>query len=134
MARRASSGINLPALMGGLLLFILLAAAAYFFLGRKKTSFESADPLSVIEFEAGSKMLAGGVFRAEGTIEDNRVSGSGQVVILKIEEPGHTGFLPIIVTREAKSKGVNLLRGQKYTFLVEIDTDGVAKAQDIVRQ
>ncbi|MGE9269053.1 MAG: hypothetical protein ACQKBY_13250 [Verrucomicrobiales bacterium] len=134
MARRASSGINQKALITGLLLCLLVAAAGYFLFGRKKDSFAKAEPLVMAEVTtAGANMLAGNEYRVEGKIFDNRVNSSGQVITLEVGDEGSSDFLSLLITEEAKAKGVNFVRGQHYAFLVRFNTDGVAEALDVNR-
>jgi hypothetical protein len=127
MARRASSGVNLKAVLIGIGIFVLLLGGGYFVLNRKD-SFDAPE-LNFVEFERNSRSLSGNRYKVTGTLVERHIVPEGQMVILHLGDQSSPKPLPIIVPPDFKGGNLNLQAD--YSFLIEFDTQGVPVAIDV---
>ena len=127
MPRRASSGVNLQAVLIGIGVLALLLGGGYYVLNRKDTF--TAPDLDYVEFESNSRSLAGNKYKVSGTLIDRRIETAGQVVVVELGDKSNPQPLPIIIP--AGFKGGNLTKQSQYSFPIEFDVKGMAVAIDV---
>lgn len=127
MARRASSGVNLKAVLIGIVIVVLLIVGGYLVLNRKD-SFDAPE-LNFLEFERNSRSLAGNRYQITGTLIERHIEPEGQIVVVELGDKSNPKPLPIIVPPDFKGGNLNLQA--QYSFLIEFDTKGVPVAIDV---
>lgn len=128
MARRASSGVNLQAVLIGIGILALLLGAGYFVLNQKSSGFD--DPVLDIEQAlANSRSLSGNRYQASGKLVERYIETNGQIVMLEMGEKSNPKHLPILIPEEFRGGNLNLQAD--YTFQIEFNTKGVAVALDV---
>jgi len=128
MPRRASSGVNLQAILIGIGIFALLLGGGYFVLNTKSSAFDAPE-LNIEEALANSRSLSGNRYQTTGKLIDRRIEPQGQLVVIQMGEQSNTKHLPIIIPPDFKGGNLNLQAD--YTFLIEFNTKGVAVAMDV---
>ena len=128
MARRASSGVNIQALLIGAVVLILALGGGYWFLTRKPTGFD-APKLDMVQALENSRSLAGNKYQITGTLIDRRIETTGSLVTLQIGEAASVKHLSILIRDDFEGGNLNLQ--DEYTFLIEFNTDGLAVARDV---
>jgi hypothetical protein len=131
MARRASSRVS-PATLVLALVFILgaIAAGSYFLVGQSNP-FRALPPLDVASYLENANSLRGNVYRVDGTVQNSLAfsSARGRLVSIQTGEGSRADYLAILVPVEFNH--INLQKGQRYQFKVEIGKDGVIEAKDL---
>lgn len=127
MARRASSGVNIKAVLIGVGILTLILGIGYFVLNRRDGF--TAPELNFVEYEDSSRSLSGNQYQVSGTLIHRHVESSGQIVVLDLGDKTNSQPLPIIIPQDFQ--GVNLTPKASYLFLIEFNTSGVAVALEI---
>ncbi len=125
MARRASSGINIKALLSGAVTLALLLGSAFWFINRDTSGFD-APPLDLARDIDNLKSLAGNENSISGILIDRQITNNGQIATLKIDPDQ---FISIIIPNGFKGRNLNLQNS--YTFLVKFNTDGLPVALNV---
>ena len=128
MARRASSGVNLQAVLIGVGILVLLLGGGYFVLNSKSSAFDAPE-LDIEQALGNSRSLSGNKYQTTGKLTDRRIEPEGQVVTIQLGEQSNPKFLPIIIPPDFRGGNLNLQAD--YTFLIEFNTSGVAVALDV---
>ncbi|HEY8966100.1 MAG TPA: hypothetical protein VIM58_06635 [Candidatus Methylacidiphilales bacterium] len=132
MVRKARSKVSL----GTLILVIVLIAAgmgggAYFF-NKMGDPYRTTPPLDLGAYLENANSLRGNAYKIEGTV-DNSLAWSptkGRLISVLIEGKGSDGgIVPVFVP--AKFNYLNLQKGQRYQFKIEIGKDGVIEVTDM---
>ena len=127
MARRASSSFPTGKLLASLGVLLALAAGLYSFLGSSKDPFRTLSAFPVKEYLENANSLKGNTYRIEAMVDKTLevVPASGR--LFSVETAGD--LLPVLVP--ASLNGVNVERGQKLNFRVQVNEKGLVVASDI---
>ena len=126
MARRASSSAH-PVwivIAAGLLLAAL--AGGYLLFGKINDPYRTMTLLPVQDYLQNSNSLRGNVYKVEATITQLLESSSAGR-LFSVDVGGEE--LPILVPPQFNS--INIERGQRYFFKIEVSDKGILKAQDV---
>ncbi len=128
MARRASSRIHPGILIGAIAAIAVAIIAGKSLIGKKSASFGDTPKLSMDEFMENGNMLRGNEYVVEGQIEEKLqwTTDNGQLVSLRLTEPGGDEFLPIQIPPELSKRNIDTK--QKYAFRVKFRQNGIAVA------
>ncbi len=127
MARRASSSAH-PIWMlvaGGILLAAL--AGGYLIFGKASDPYRTLTVLPVADYLENSNSLRGNVYKVEGTISKALEFSTANGRLFSVEVGGD--LVPILVPPQFNS--VNMERGQRFSFKIEVGDKGILKAQDV---
>jgi hypothetical protein len=127
MARRASSsahpvwifiaaGIVLAALGGGYVIF-----------GKASDPYRTMTALPVADYLENSNSLRGNEYKLDGTISKSLEYSSVNGRLFSVEVGND--LLPILVPPQFNS--VNIERGQRFVFKIEVGDKGILKAKDV---
>ncbi len=131
MARRAHSTIHPIWIFIGILLMVGLMVGGYLFYGRESDPYRTTTELDVPAYLENSNSLRGNIYKVKGTIL-NSLSWSltaGRLFSIEISSSSNTEVLPILIP--IKFNEVNIQKGQRFYFKVEIDEKGILKLQDL---
>ena len=134
MVRKARSKIS----VGTLILVIVLVAAgmgggAYFF-NQTSDPYRTIAPLDLPAYLDNANSLRGNAYKIEGTVENSLAWSPTKgrlisVVVGDKDKDKDNGVVAVFVP--AKFNFLNLQKGQKYQFKVEIGKDGVIEVTDM---
>jgi len=129
MARRASFTIH-PAWIVAILILVAAAiSGGYYLVGRVNDPYRTLAPLSVSEYLENSNSLRGNIYKVTGTVW-NSLSWSplaGRLFSIEVDSgAGSTDVLPLLVP--ASFNHVNIQKGQRFIFKIEVDEKGILKA------
>jgi len=127
MARRASSSAHPIWMIGAALLAVLAVTGGYAIYGRVSDPFRKMTPLPVHDYLENSNSLRGNVYKLEATIAKS-IEWSPTAGRLFSVEVGEE-VLPILVPPQFNP--LNIERGQRYRFKLEVGDKGVLRAQDV---
>ena len=137
MVRRASSRIPLATIL--LCAFIVVAAmggGAYFFIA-ESNPFRTIPALDTASYLENANSLRGNVYRIDGVV-DNALSWSptlGRLISVTVGQEDNqkdsqtTDRVAILVP--VNFNHINLQKGQRYQFKVEVVKDGIIEARDL---
>lgn len=133
MARRASSQLHPGVIVGAIAAIAIAAFAGKSLLGAKPSTFGNVKKIAVDEFLENGNSLRGNEYVVEGQVDEKLqwTSGRGQLVSVKLEEPGGEQFVPVEIPQEFDK--MNIETKQKYAFRVKFRQGGIAVATGINR-
>lgn len=125
MARRKNSSVRPVWFVFAAVLLILAFVGSRFF--------PAADPyrtlavLDVQSYMQNANSLRGNVYKVEGEVSNSLAwsPNSGRLIAVDVAED----VLPVMVTPEFNA--INIQKGQKFLFVVEVDDKGVLKTQKL---
>jgi len=132
MARRASSNINAPLIIGIIAAVLLLAGGGVLALRGKKESFTDAPALRMDEFQDNGNSMRGMTFRIEGKVQTRYARDGGLGLDLEIDEDGIMKHLFVIVPRKVVGDE-NINRDQRWAFKIKFEEGGIAIATAVKR-
>ena len=127
MARRASSSAHPIWILAAVLLSVSAVAGGYFIYGRVSDPFRTVTSLPVEDYLQNSNSLRGNVYKVEATISKS-IDWSPTVGRLFAIDVG-SDVLSVLVPPAFNH--VNIERGQRYFFKIEVGEKGVLRAQDV---
>jgi hypothetical protein len=113
-------------LLAGALL-IVAVAGGYFLFGKASDPYRTLSPLPVADYLQNSNSLRGNVYKVEGAILQSLQWSAVGGRLFSVEVGDQV--LPILVPPDFKS--VNIERGQRFSFKIEVGDRGILKALDV---
>lgn len=135
MARRAHQQIA-PWKVGLTLGAVVLAiAAGFLMIGGGGSPYRTLSPLNVNSYLENANSLRGNVYRLEGVVQNSLAwsPAKGRLISVELTDDDGKGqhilpiFLPSLLNH------VNLQKGQRFLFKVEIGQDGIISAQALTK-
>lgn len=127
MARRASSSANPLWFVAAALLALCAIAGGFVMFNRSGDPYRAMTPLPVADYLENSNSLRGNTYKLDGTISQS-IEWSPTAGRLFSVEAG-ADVLPILFP--ATLNHINLDRGQRYYFKIQVGDKGVLTAQDV---
>lgn len=127
MARRASSSAHPIWMLIAAVLVIAALAGGYFLFGKANDPYRTLSPLPVQDYLQNSNSLRGNVYKIDGTVSQALQWSATAGRLFSVDVNGDV--LPILVPPQFNS--VNIERGQRFYFKIEVGDRGILKAQDV---
>lgn len=131
MARRARSAPNTALLAGAFVAVLLLIAAGGYFLGNSGVPFRTSPEFPVEEYLATSSSLRGNSYRLTGSVLNSIAWSPESGRLISVEPTDSDSPIPVVVPAELGE--VNIQKGQRFHFLVEVRENGVLYARDMTK-
>jgi hypothetical protein len=131
MARRASSTTHPLWIAGVALLVILAGAIGYFLYSKVSDPYRTLSGLNVETFLENANSLRGNVYKIEGIVSDQLAysRAEGRLFSIEVGESNNPDLLPILVP--PKLNDLNIQKGQRFFFRIEVGDKGILRVQDI---
>ena len=127
MARRASSSAHPVWMFIAAALVLAALAGGYFIFGKTSDPYRTMTALPVADYLENSNSLRGNVYKLDGMVSKSLEFSPVNGRLFSIEVG--PDLLPILVPPQFNS--VNIERGQRFFFKIEVGDKGVLKAQDV---
>jgi len=127
MARRASSSAHPVWMLVVAGLVIAALGAGYFLFGRSGDPYRTFSPLPVQDYLQNSNSLRGNIYKLDATVSQSLQWSPTAGRLFSVEANGE--ILPILVPPQFNN--VNIERGQRFFFKVEVGDRGILRAQDV---
>lgn len=127
MARRKKSSVRPVWLFLVAVLVLFAFFGSRFFLSSGADPFRTVALLDVASYMENSKSLRGNIYKVEGEVSNSLAWSptSGRLIALDVEKD----TIPILVTPEFNA--INIQKGQKFIFVLEVDEKGVLKTKKL---
>jgi hypothetical protein len=113
-------------LIAGVLVLAALAGG-FFLFGKASDPYRTLSPLPVQDYLQNSNSLRGNVYKIDATVTQALQWSATAGRLFSVEVNGE--ILPILVPPQFNS--VNIERGQRFYFKIEVGDRGILKAQDV---
>jgi hypothetical protein len=129
MARRASSSVH-PAWLAAS--FLLLAAAViggYFLYSQISDPYRTLTPLDVPAYLENANSLRGNVYKISATVDTQLAWSPTLGRLYSVQTENGAEVLPVLIP--AQFNALNMQKGQRYFFKIEVGEKGVLRVQDV---
>jgi len=127
MARRASSSVNPVWMVTAAVLLVVALGAGYLLFGKLNDPWRTMSPLPVQDYIQNSNSLRGNVYKLEATVTQSLEYSPTGGRLFSVDAAGEE--LPILVP--PKFNSINIERGQRFIFKLEVSDKGILQAQDV---
>jgi hypothetical protein len=129
MARRARKSAANWWVFAVVLLVLAAFVGAVFFVGGESSPYRTSPELDIPGYLESSGGLRGNVYRLEGEVMNllARSPASGRLIAVGVGEE----VLPLLVTPNFNH--LNVQRGQRFQFLIEVDENGLLRTKDLTK-
>jgi hypothetical protein len=129
MPRRASSSVH-PLWVAGVALLLVVAAIGGWFVYKKVSDpYRTLTTLDVPTYLNNANSLRGNVYKVQVVIGTQLAWAPMEGRLYSVETAGGGDVLPIMIPAEFNS--VNMQKGQRYFFKIEVGDKGILRVQDI---
>jgi hypothetical protein len=130
MARRSKKSSLSPGLVLGLLAAVAVFVTVTLVLNRQAEPFRTTDTLAVSSYLENANSLRGNVYRLDGEILNSLAMSpaSGRLISVQPEE---NSVLPLVIPPQFNH--INIQRGQRFVFMVEVDERGLLQVKDMTK-
>lgn len=129
MARRASSSSPNFKMIGAGVGILALLTGGYLILGGTQDPYRTTSPFPVKDYLENANSLRGNTYRLEAQVDKTLEVSPDSSRLLSVESAGD--LIPLLVP--SKLNAMNIERGQKLHFKVQINEKGLVVASDIRR-
>lgn len=131
MSRRTRSSSHFGILLGGLVIALVLVALGGYFLSSSGQPYRTAAEFPVEQYLEESSSLRGNTYRLSGSVINSIswVPGVGRLISLQVSDSASP--VPLIVPVSLGE--VNVQKGQRFDFLVEVRENGVLYATKLTK-
>lgn len=112
-----------------LLAILLVGGGVFFLLDSRDHPFRTASDLDGALYATSAETLRGNTYKFEGTVDNILDWSPSQGRLISIRLVREDRLLPLVVTKNFNS--INIQKGQKYTFLVEVGDKGILLTKQI---
>jgi hypothetical protein len=134
MARRAQAGIH-PLWLGVIILLLIgFIGGGYFIFKGLRDPYRTLQALDIETYMENANSLRGNVYKIEGKISNSLAWSptKGRLFSVEVGEDRTPNIVAILIPSSLNH--LNIQKGQRFVFKVEIIQDGVILIQDMVKR
>ncbi len=129
MARRSKSSFKPIWFAAAGILIVAAFIGSQFFITATSEPFRTIAPLDVRAYRDNSNSLRGNVYKIEGEVLNALARSPNEGRLIAVGVDGGADVLPVLVT--TKFNHLNIQKGQRYIFLLEVDEKGILRTKDL---
>jgi len=119
----------------GIIIAVVLIVAAFlgsrFFITTTSQPFRTATPLDVETYLENANSLRGNVYRMQGEVLNLLGWSSTKGRLIAVGVDNGRQVVPVLVTTDFSH--INIQKGQKFIFLLEVDDKGILRTKDMTK-
>lgn len=119
------------AIVIGLLIIIAAFIGSRFFLTSTSQPFRTVAPLDVKTYLENANSLRGNVYKIEGEVLNSLGWSPTKGRLIAVGVDDGSKVVPVLVT--ADFSNINIQRGQRFIFLLEVDDKGILRTKDMTK-
>jgi hypothetical protein len=127
MARRASSSVHPGWMLTAAGLLIAALSIGYVLFGKLNDPYRTMSSLPVQDYLQNSNSLRGNIYKLEATVTQSLEYSPTRGRLFSVDAGGEE--LPVLVP--PKFNNINIERGQRFFFKIEVSDKGILQAQDV---
>jgi hypothetical protein len=129
MGRRASSSVNKWWIGAVIVLAIAAMAGGWILYKSVSDPYRTLTQLDISAYLENANSLRGNVYKLDGIVDTQLAWAPGTGRLYSVEVDGRTDVLPVMLPAEFNS--VNIQKGQRYFFKLEVGEKGILMVRDI---
>jgi hypothetical protein len=119
----------------GIVVAIVLVVAAFlgsrFFITTSSQPFRTATPLDVKTYLENANSLRGNVYKIQGEVLNSLGWSPTKGRLIAVGVDNGSQVVPVLVTTDFSH--INIQKGQRYIFLLEVDDKGILRTKDMTK-
>jgi hypothetical protein len=119
----------------GIVIAVVLIVAAFlgsrFFITTTSQPFRTATPLDVATYLENANSLRGNVYKIQGEVLNSLGWSPTQGRLIAVGVDNGRQVVPVLVTTDFSH--INIQRGQRFIFLLEVDDKGILRTKDMTK-
>ena len=127
MARRASSSTHPAWILVAAFLVLAAVGGGYILFGKASDPYRTLTPLPIQDYLQNSNSLRGNVYKLDAMISQSLQWSPTAGRLFSVEAGGEV--LPVLVPPQFNS--VNIERGQRFYFKIEVGDHGILRVEDV---
>ena len=115
--------------------FVVALAGGYFLISRVNNPYRTMQPLDVPAYLESANSLRGNTYKMTGTIWNSLAWSPVLGRLFSVEVPSASGgveVLPVLIPADLNR--VNIQKGQRFQFKVEVNENGLLLARDLNKE
>lgn len=129
MARRSRSSFNPILLLGGVVVLVIAFGVGGYLLSTSGDAFRTTAPLEVQAYLENSNSLRGNTYRVEGDVLNQLGYSPSMGRLISVQVGASGDVVPMLIP--ASLSHVNIQRGQRFIFKIEVTENGILRALDL---
>lgn len=127
MARRKKSSLQPLWIFAAVVLLAAAFLGASLFQSTGNDPFRTVAVLDIPAYLDNANSLRGNIYKVEGEVSNSLAwsPSSGRLIAVDVEDD----TIPVLVTNEFNA--INIQKGQKFIFVIEVDENGVLKTKNL---
>jgi hypothetical protein len=130
MARKSKKSSQSPVVLGIVVVAVLALAVSVFLVSRSSQPYRTTDSLDVASYLENANSLRGNTYRLDGEVLNALAMSPTQGRLISVQ-PEEGGVLPLMIPSNFNS--MNIQRGQRFVFMVEVDERGILQVTDMTK-
>lgn len=130
MARRSRSS-NSVLLLSGVALLVLTFGVGGLLLSTSGDAFRTTAPLEVQAYLENSNSLRGNTYKVEGDVLNQLGYSPSMGRLISVQIDASSDVVPMLIP--ASLSHVNIQRGQRFIFKIEVTENGILRALDLTK-
>ena len=133
MRRRGNSTIHPFWIFGILILIIIAMGGGYFLYSRVNDPYRTIAPLDVDAYLENSNSLKGNTYKFTGAIMNSLAwsASMGRLFSVEVKSSSSSDIVPVLFPTQLNH--LNVQKGQRFSFKIEVNDKGILKAQDVTK-
>ncbi len=127
MARRKKSSLQPLWIIAAIALLAAAFLGSALFQSTGNDPFRTVAVLDIPAYLDNANSLRGNIYKVEGEVSNSLAwsPSSGRLIAVDVKDD----TIPVLVTNEFNA--INIQKGQKFIFVIEVDENGVLKTKDL---
>jgi hypothetical protein len=133
MARRASAQQSPIVLILVLLVVVGLGVGGFFIFRKSNEPFRTLQSMDVSVYLENANSLRGNSYKIEAVIQNSLAwaPARGRLFSVEVDVSGNKEMLPLLIPSELNN--INVQKGQRYFFKIEVVQDGVLLVKEMTK-
>ena len=131
MARRSKSSLKPIWIVAAAVLVVAAFIGSRLFMHVASEPYRTTARLDVRAYLENANSLRGNVYKIEGKVEESLAwsPSAGRLFAVSVDEGNNV--LPVLIT--TKFNDLNIQKGQRFIFLLEVDEDGMLRTKELTK-
>jgi hypothetical protein len=130
MARKSKKSSLSPAIIFVVLAAVLAVAATAFLVSKGAEPYRTTDNLDVVSYLENANSLRGNTYRLDAEVMNSLAMSPNEGRLISVQA-GSNGLLPVMIP--ARFNDLNIQRGQRFVFMVQVDERGILQVTDMTK-
>lgn len=129
MARRSKSSFKPIWIIVGVLLILGAFIGSRLFVSATSDPYRTVETLDVRSYLENANSLRGNVYKIEGEVTNSLAWSPATGRLIAVGVNNGADVLPVLVTTDFNQ--INIQKGQRFIFLLEVDDKGILRTKDL---